>query len=368
MPSPTSWTLYASNELAWQSMIADCEKATTSIVLEQFIFYPDEFGQRLIDVCTERAAAGVKVRFLWDAIGSFSLTGAATVEDLRKKGIELLFWKTLVPAYYHVHNYRAWYLRNHRRTLVIDGKVGYTGSICIRDILKNWRDTNVRVEGAVVTSMQFAFDQMWRSAKRSGGAFRAALKQKKLPAQLPRDPEFSYVTNSPAAGKRHLHRTYVAAIRNAQKYIFITTPYFVPTHRMIRVLKMAAHRGVDVRILVPESSNIYAADQGARSFFDTLLASGVRIFLYPETLIHSKTMVVDGNWATVGSLNLDAASLLYNYEANLVSTNSDFSKELTGHFMRDVEVAKEVTIEDRQNMLFIEKIPEYLIRLVRKFL
>lgn len=349
-------------------MIADCKKATTSIVLEQFIFYPDEFGQRLIDVCIERAAAGVKVRFLWDAIGSFSFVGSATAEELRKKGIELMFWKTLVPEYYNVHNYRAWYLRNHRRTLVVDGKIGYTGSICIRDSLKNWRDTNVRLEGPVVPSMQFAFDQMWQAAQRSGGALRAARKQRTIPTHLPRDPEFSYVTNSPAPGKRHLHRTYVAAIRNAQKYIFITTPYFVPTHRMIRVLRLAAHRGVDVRILIPESSNIYAIDQGARSFFDTLLSSGVRIFLYQGALIHSKTMAVDGTWSTVGSLNLDAASLLYNYEANIISLNAKFSQELTEHFIRDVEAATEVTREERRKMMFIEKIPEYVIRLVRKFL
>jgi len=359
MTAPTSWTLYASNELAWRAMIADCEKATESIVLEQFIFTPDEFGQRMIDVCIARAAAGVKVRFLWDAIGSFSFFGANIVEDLRKKGIELVFWKTLVPTYYTIHNIRSWFLRNHRRTLVIDNKIGYTGSICIRDTFKNWRDTNVRLEGSVVASMRSAFDLMWQ---------KATDKKVDFPAHIARDPDFSYVTNSPSPGKRHLYRSYVAAIRHAEKYIYITTPYFVPTHRMIRVLKLAAHRGVDVRILIPASSDILTIDLAARSFFDTLLSSGVRIFLYAETLIHAKTMVVDGTWSTVGTLNLDAASLLYNYEANIISLNHTFSEELKEHFTRDVERAKEVTMEERRKMFFIEKIPEYLVRIVRNFL
>ena len=146
--SETTWKIFDSNEKALEAMIADCKKAEVSIVMEQLIFVTDDFGQRLIDVCAERAAAGIKVRFLWDAWGSFSFFGSNIIEDLRKKGILLVFWKTIIPAFYKTPNFRSWFFRNHRRTLVIDEKVGYTGSMCVKNGMKNWHDTNMRIERA----------------------------------------------------------------------------------------------------------------------------------------------------------------------------------------------------------------------------
>jgi cardiolipin synthase len=359
MNPATSWQLYASNEDAWASMLKDCSEAKESILLEQFIFYNDEFGNKLLNIFIERAKAGVKVKLLWDAAGSFSLFGSDMVKTLREHNIELVFWRKLIPSYQDAPNIRSWFLRNHRRTLVIDGRIGYTGSICIKDSMKNWRDTNVRLEGAVVKTMEDAFVRMWARAK----GMRQPKKEK-----LPADPAFSYITNSPAPGRRYMHRTLIEAIRSATKYIYITTPYFVPTHRLIRVIKLAAHRGVDVRILIPKSSNVFAVDLGARSFFDTLLESGARIFLYHGELIHSKTILIDGTWATVGSLNLDAVSLLYNYEANIVSLNSKFAEELAAHFVHDIQSSSEVMLSERKKRLFLEKLPEKLIVLVRNFL
>lgn len=364
MTSPTKWTLYTSNEEAWQAMLDDCSRAQKSISLEQFIFVKDDFGQKLLDICAERAAAGVEVRFLWDAGGSFTFFGSNIAADLRKKNIRLLFWKTLIPGYFKVPDIRSWYLRNHRRTLVIDKQIGYTGSMAVKDSMRGWRDTNARLEGPVVTQMQNAFDRMWA---------RADNKRHLPPKILHRDREFAYVTNNPAPGKRYLYRTLVEAIRTARKYIYLTTPYFVPTSRLARVIKLAGHRGVDVRIILPEKTDHFPSlDTGARSFFNTLLDSGVRIFLYPnkngENLIHSKAAVIDGEWSTTGSLNLDHASLLYNYEANIVSTNSKFAEELGAHFVHDMHKCKEVDPEAWRRRFFLEKLPEFAIRLVRKFL
>ncbi|MDE2041307.1 MAG: hypothetical protein KGI59_02940 [Patescibacteria group bacterium] len=363
MPRSTDWSLYAANEEAWLSMLHDCAHATESIVLEQFIFINDEFGQKLIDVCAERAAEGVKVRFLWDAAGSFSVFGSSIADELGGKGIELLFWRTLIPGYFRLPNFRSWFFRNHRRTLVIDGRIGYTGSISVKDSMRNWRDTNVRLEGPAAAEMQNAFERMWSRAKKS----------KKLPArQRARDPEFRYVTNYPAPGRRHISSELVRAIRRARHYIYITTPYFVPTHRIIHAIKKAAERHVDVRIIIPDRSDHYPAlDLGARSFFNTLFESGVRIFLYPNdngNIIHSKTIVVDGDWATVGSMNLDSVSLLYNFEANIITGNTRFAEELSAHFVRDVQSSTEVDAAAWRQRFFIERIPESLIRLVRKFL
>ena len=363
MTAPTKWTLYASNEEAWEAMLADCAKAERSIVLEQFIFVNDDFGKRLIDICAARAATGVKVRFLWDAAGSFTFWGSNIATDLRKKGIELIFWRTLIPGYTKMPNIRSWFLRNHRRTLCIDQRVGFTGSICVKDSYRNWHDTNARFEGPIAAEMQNAFERMWARAR----------KEKHIPLRkMPRDPEFRYETNYPAPGKRRMYRTLVEAIRSARTYVYLTTPYFVPTRRLARVIKLAAHRGVDVRIVLPEHSNYYAVDLGARSFFAALMKSGVRIFLYPnrngETLIHGKTAIIDGEWATLGSLNLDNVSLLYNFEANIVSTNTRFAEELEAHFIHDMSLSKEVDPALWYSRFFLEKLPEYAIKAVRKFL
>ena len=360
MKQETSWTLYATNEEAWAAMLEDCRKAQTSIDIEQFIFVADELGQKFIDICVERAAAGVKVRFLWDAAGSFSFWGASIADDLKTKGIELIFWKTLVPSYHRVPYVRAWFLRNHRRTLVIDGNVSYTGSMCIYNPMKNWRDTSVRLEGNVVREMASAFDRMWG---------RATNVQHLPPRVFARDTQFRYITNKPRPGQRHVYSQILEAIRSARKYIYITTPYFVPTHRLLRVIKLAAHRGVDVRIILPERTDHYPTlDIAARSYFNTLLQSGVRIFLYRGTVIHSKSIVVDGEWSTVGSLNLDHVSLLYNFEANIVTINAKFAKELSAHFIHDIHESNEIMLDQWRSRFFVERIPEILIRLVRKFL
>ena len=364
MAPATSWTLYASNEEAWEAMLEDCRRAERSIVLEQFIFVRDDFGEKLIQVCKERAAAGVEVRFLWDAAGSFSFWGSSIAEDLRRSGIRLLFWKTLIPGYYKLPNIRSWFLRNHRRTLVIDEAIGYTGSICIKDAMKGWRDTNARFDGPVVAEMQRAFERMWSRADDA----------RHLPQPvIDRDPDFSYVTNTPSPGKRRLYRSLTEAIRGARRYIYITTPYFVPTRRLARVLRLAAHRGVDVRIILPERTDHFPAlDLGARSFFRALLGSGARIFLYPnkngDTLIHSKSVVIDGEWATIGSLNMDNVSLLYNYEANIVSTSSRFAEELAAYFVHDMTDSTEIDRAAWERRFFIERLPEYAIRAVRRFL
>ncbi|MEK7610033.1 MAG: phospholipase D-like domain-containing protein [Patescibacteria group bacterium] len=359
MIKQTSWTLYTSNEDAWMAMLSDCAKAEKSIELEQFIFAADDFGNKLINVCAERASKGVKVRFLWDAGGSFTFWGSNIVEDLKKKGIELVFWKTLIPPYYKVPNFRSWFLRNHHRTLAIDGKVAYTGSICMRERMINWRDTNVRFEGPVVSEMENVFDRMWARS----------LKIKPLPKRrFAFDPDFRYITNYPAPGQRHINNELMKSIKSAEKYIDITTPYFIPTHRILHAIKLAAKRKIRVRIILPEKTDDYVVDLGMRSYFKGLLESGVKIYLYKKNIIHSKSVVIDGNWSTVGTLNLDNVSLLYNFEANIISNNKDFAEELEAHFIHDLKKSEEVNLIEWQKRFFLEKLAEFSVRLIRKFL
>jgi cardiolipin synthase len=229
----------------------------------------------------------------------------------------------------------------------------------MNDSMKNWRDTNVRLEGPIARRMQNAFNRMWERAKGS----------KNLPEYLRlRDTEFKYVTNFPAPGRRHINKKLVTAIRRAEKSIYITTPYFIPTYRLAHAIKLAARRGIDVRMIIPEKSDYYTVDLGARSFFNMFLEAGARIFLYQGNMIHSKTVTIDGEWSSVGTMNLDNISMLYNFEANIITTNPEFAHELESHFVADLKESKEVTFAEWHTRFFIEKIPEILIRLVRKFL
>ena len=357
--SPTSWTLYNSNEDAWSAMLADCAKAEKSIELEQFIYVADEIGQKLIDICAKRAAAGVKVRFLWDAGGSFSFFGSNIVADLRKKGIELVFWKTLIPSYYKFQDFRSWYLRNHRRTLVIDGEIGYTGSICMRKEGFEWRDTNARFEGPIVAEMENAFERMWARAK----------KQKPLPKRFfANDPEFRYVTSYPAPGRRHIYSELTQAIRDAENSIDITTPYFIPPHRVIRLLKSSVKRGVQVRLILPSETDDYIIDLACRSYFTNLLEGGVKIFQYKGNILHGKSSIIDGKWSTVGTLNLDYGSLLYNFEANIISKNTEFAAGLSVLFEEDLKVSKELNLPEWKRRSFMQKLGEFSTKLIRKML
>lgn len=355
----TIWKFYTSNEEALNAMIEACDNAKESINLEQFIFIPDSFGNRLIDVCAKKASQGVKVRFIWDAAGSFNIFGSNIIENLKNKGIELVFFKTLFPSFFDFSNYKSWYFRNHRRTLVIDKEIGFTGSICIYEKMKEWRDTNIRIKGLVVNDMNKAFERMWDRAN--------GKKLNKIKHDRPSDHEFRYISNNPIPRHRRLYHHVLEAIRNSQKYIYITTPYFVPTRHLARVLRLAAHRGIDVKIMIPKYSDQTFVDLSSKTFFTSMLKSGVKIFLYNEKMLHAKTIIIDGDWSSVGTLNMDNVSLLYNFEANIVSINNKFAEELVSHFVFDIKNCEEITLEQWKNRYWVEKLAIFFMKFIRGF-
>ncbi len=381
---PTRWKLYNDAHDTWEAMIAACEKAEHSIDLEQFIFVNDDIGKKIIEVCVRKAAQGVHVRFLWDAAGSFNLFGSGLATDLRKKGIDLVFFKTLIPGFFKVPDYRSWFFRDHRKTLLIDGRIGFTGGVGVWEKLRNWRDTHLEIEGPVVSDIQAAFDAMWMRATHDKSKEEKSehKKNRKLRKEMRRaekrkigknGSEFSYITNNPLPGKRRIYHALVDAIRGAHESVFIVTPYFVPTRRLSRVIRLAAHRGVDVRIVVPKASDHPVVDIAARSYFQSMLEAGVKIYLYEGNaedsgMIHSKTAVIDGRWSTLGTLNLDTISLLYNFEANIISTNREFSAELSELFWSSLRRSDLLDRKEWENRLFLLKTPEFVVKFIRKFL
>lgn len=346
-----NWKIYRNTEQAWDEMLQACEKAEATIDLEQFIFVNDDIGKKFVEVCERKASQGVKIRFLWDAAGSFSFIGSRIADELDKKGIRLRFFKTLIPL--AAWNHRLWFFRNHRRSLIIDSKIAFTGSLSIWDETKDWKETHIKIEGEIVKEIDRAFENMWSRAGSDKYKW-----DKKEPTIF---NDFSYITNSPVRKMKFLYRQLVIALENAQKNIYITTPYFCPDNRILNLLKSASKRGVDITLLLPEESDHFIVDLVGQSFFQTLLKNKIKIYRYQTGMIHSKSIVIDDIWTSVGTLNLDNVSLKYNFEANIVSTNKDFTNEINTLFHEDLLSSKELILSEWKNRSFFQKILEKMI-------
>jgi cardiolipin synthase len=250
----------------------------------------------------------------------------------------LLWWKLLR------YNYRS-----HRRILVIDGRIGFTGGYGISDAWtgdghtpEHWRDTNVRVEGPAVKFLQAAFSESWLEttgeAIGGDGYFPRLELRDGVPAQI--------VRSSPLGGSFQNYMLYLLSINSAKKSILITNPYFIPDDNMTEALIKAVKRGVRVAVLAPGKLDSKVAYTASRSGYGPLLKGGVKIFEYQPALLHAKTMVVDGVWATVGSSNFDNRSFALNQEVNLTVYSPQFAAKLEAVFEDDIKNAQPVTYEE----------------------
>lgn len=354
----TTWKFYLDSVSAWDAMIAQIETARVSIKLEQFILETDKIGQKFLDLLKKKASEGVKVEVILDSAGSLNYYTSSLWKDLSTENFEIVFFNSLIP--WSIGSHSSWFFRDHRKLLIVDSKVGFTGGICLGDEMKNWRDTHVKIEGEILKQMEFLFNRMKNRALK-----KKPQSEKELP---PVSGDIIYTSNSPLPRRRYLYYRLVEAMRSANHSITITTPYFVPDRRILRILKLAPRRGVNVKILLPENSDHPLVDFAAHSFFNELLKKGVQIFQYKDKMLHSKTVVIDSDWATVGSLNLDNVSLRYNFEANIISMNPEFNRELTSQFQTDLQNAVEVKEKDWNSRLLPRKLLEYFARILSPLL
>lgn len=333
---PTTWKFYTRSADAWEAMYADCDAARSSIDIEQFIFADGEIGRRFFELLKRKSAAGVKIRIMCDAVGSAGLVDSKPAVALVAHGIAITFFNRINP--WRVGNISSWFLRDHRKILIIDNEIAHTGGVGIEDRMKEWRDTNVRMTGQVVSEMQAGFDRIWRTPSR--------YKFSQYKPLFKVDQDFSFLINSPQFRGRYIYHDLRRTIRKAKKYIYLTTPYFVPSILIFTALARAAERGVDVRILLPESSDVHTADIAAGSYILLALNAGIKIYHYNRArVLHAKTGVIDDTWATVGSANIDNLSLLLNFEGNIRGVNPGFIAELKQQFMDDISSSKLITKE-----------------------
>lgn len=355
----TTWKIFTETDLAWEAMLADCEAATSSIRLEQFILVSlksGEIGRRFVDLFIKKQAEGVKVRLFLDAVGSYRVFASSVLSKLKKAGVEVIFHTTLAKL--PKKRLFSFFLRDHRKLLIVDDKIAHIGGVVITEKAKHWRDTNVRLEGPVVEHLTEAFDAIWFSDSR--------IKIKEFNEPRIVFDGFSVLPNAPRLRHKHIYTELLKRIQRARRSIHLTSPYFGPPPKMIRALLRAARRGVDVRILLPHASDWRFADLVAQSFFGRLMRSGVRIFRLPR-FVHAKTSVIDGSWTTVGSCNLDYMSFWLNYELNITSSDPLFAADFEDQFRWDCTEAIEVDLENWERRSLFQRIIEKIAFPLRPF-
>ena len=324
------------------SMLAAVRAARKTIDLEFYIYWDGEIGRTFAQTLAERARAGVEVKVILDAIGSAKMSGDL-IEFMRRNGIDIEWyhpvrWYTLSRANH----------RTHRKLLIVDGEVGFTGGVGIADEWlgdadgpNHWRETQVRVEGPAVTQMQFAFMDNW---VKSRGEILTGLNY--FPQLEPRGEHLAQVIkSSPAEGSSTVKLLYIISIVSAVRSIYINNAYFIPDSDTIRALEGAVRRGVDVKVIVPgEFTDVPIVRQASRWHYEMLLRKGIRMHEYEKTMMHAKTMVVDGIWSTIGSSNFDDRSFRLNDEVNVNIYDEGIAATMEAMFEDDLAHSREISL------------------------
>jgi len=361
---------------AYPAIIKAIEQAQDHVHLLYYIYTPEKNGTALRDALVERARAGVQVRLLIDAIGSSKIR-KAFLQPLHDAGAEVVWFH---PSQLLRPFKRPWMnLRTHRKLVIVDGTVAFTGGINITDEQDEriradaYRDLHMRVEGPVVHNLQLVFVEDWLYAS---GQKRQAL----MPAQLWPRPEAPPSTDAaphaihtqvlisgPDSGWETIHRLHVAAIHEARRRVWLVTPYFVPGEAARMALTSAALGGLDTRLLVPKRSDSLLVTLAARSYFDELLAAGVRIYEYGPRMLHTKAFIADDHLSIVGSANFDHRSFRLNFELSMMIRDKAITAELEQLLQSEFAQAVEVTPE-RYRSLWRDRLPEGFARLASPLL
>lgn len=337
--------------------------ARKSITYAQYVFEDGAPAEDTAQALAERCRAGVKVHVLVDAVGSLMMPTQYR-DWMTAAGCQVASYRPVSPWTMDRANYR-----NHRRILVVDGQVGVTGGSGTSGKWSGngkqegqWRDTDMRVEGPVVNQLQGAFAENWLEAT---GVSLGGTDYFPWPIEAKGGMESQIVRSSPAGGSVAMYTMFLLAMASARRTIYITNPYFVPDDKMIETLLQARRRGVRVVLLLPGAIDHNLVRQASRSQLGRLLQEGIQIYEYRAALLHSKTMVIDSTWATVGSTNLDRRSFELNEELNLIVYNTDIAHRLERIFVEDLKQSREVTLAQWKDRGVLSRLLEMLSLPVR---
>jgi cardiolipin synthase len=346
-------TLLVDGAATYEAIGAAIDAAKHHVHAEYYLVRRDATAAWFRDRLVAAAKRGVRVRLLLDGYGSFWI-GRGWLKPLRDAGVVVVFF---LPA--RLLLFQPMNLRNHRKIVVVDGEIGFTGGINIGDEYKGehgpWRDMHLALRGPCVEPLARVFEQDWHfAAKEDLAATSEHVEEKKAPSVPPPkhaehgDAVVAIVRSGPdieGTERETIHKVFFSAITIAREKVYITTPYFIPDRAIIVALQTAALRGVDVRLLLPSRSNHPVVFQAARFFYEELLEAGVRIYEYGPGMIHAKTMVVDGAVALVGSANMDLRSFRLNFEVHAVIKDDEAARALESIFDADLARSKEILLE-----------------------
>jgi cardiolipin synthase len=353
-------TMLVANQ-AYEALEHAISEARDHVHLLYYIFQPDSTGKRFRDLLEHKVRQGVTVRLLVDGVGSFGVS--TFMIPLTQAGGQYAEFLPVGQFSRHWHPN----LRNHRKVAVIDGKVGLTGGVNIGDEYTGrkrkvgpWRDAHLRIQGPAVNHLQEVFAEDWFFATGED-----LISEHWYPEQQPAgDQMVQIIASGPDTETHPIQRIFFTAVTSAEEKVYLTTPYFVPDQAMLVALETAALRGVDVRLLLPFRSDMKLVLHAGRSYYGQLLASGVQIYEYMPGILHAKTMVVDERWATVGSANMDVRSFQLNFEVNAVIYGPELAREMAEVFHRDLQSAKQITLEDLEQKGLGSRVAESLARVL----
>ena len=356
--------IYVDGNEKFKNLINDIRNAKDHIHLEYFIIKDSEIGQKIKDELIKKSRDGIKVRIIYDDVGCWRFWfHRRFFNEMKKEGIQIVPYlkgKIAIPIGGQI-NYR-----NHRKIVVIDGQIGYTGGINIGDeyIGKNkkfgyWRDTHIRIEGTCVYMLQMIFLTDWYYNTKE-----VLLKEHLFPKlDIKGDSMMQIVASGPDSDWESMHYAYFYAICQAKKSIYIQTPYFIPDESLLKALKCAALSGVELIILFPKIADHKIVNTASYSYFQEILESGGKVYLYDKGFLHSKVIIIDDFMASTGSANMDLRSFKLNFEVNAFIYDEKLIKQMKNNFMEDLENSEELERVKFESRKTIVKVKESISRL-----
>ncbi|WP_284037915.1 cardiolipin synthase [Neobacillus sp. 114] len=363
----TATKVLTNGEETFSHIMEELKRARHHIHLEYYIIRHDQIGQEIKNILIEKANQGVKVRFMYDAVGSWKLS-KAYINDLKNAGIETVpFGPVKLPFLNNKFNFR-----NHRKIIVIDGNIGFVGGLNIGDeyLGRNkdigfWRDTHLMLRGEAVRTLQLIFLQDWYYMTNH-----SFLTAEYLSPQIDHKSHggVQLIAGGPDNEWSVIKNIFFSMIGSARKSVWIASPYFIPDEDIFSAIKVAALSGIDVRLLVPNRPDKRIVFHASRSYFPELLEAGVKVFEYERGFMHSKIVIVDGELASIGTSNMDMRSFHLNFEVNAFLFRTKSTQKLVAEYLNDIEFAIQLDLKTFQQRHLGYRLLESTARLLSPLL
>jgi cardiolipin synthase len=348
--------IFTDGQSKFDSFVKDLKEARHHIHIQYYIFLDDTIGKTIQSILIEKAKQGIKVRILYDDVANWKVK-QLFYKEMETVGIELTaFLQVRFPLLTSKVNYR-----NHRKNVVIDGKIGYIGGMNIADryLEPRWRDTHLRVEGRGVLGMQSAFLIDWYSSGKE--LINDTVYFPELPILT--GNLMQIVTGSPISPQRTLLQATIQIITRANKQVYIQTPYFLPEDSLVQSLQLAALSGIDVRLMIPSKPDTPFVGTAAESYYEEMMRSGVKIYALESAFLHSKVIVCDDFLTVVGSANMDFRSFEHNFEINAYLYDVDLACQMKTIFLNDQKNCRQILMKEWKKRSFPKKLWESILRL-----